>query len=473
MSCGCADNEGRMATRGRRHIRLKFDPFDKQIPPLVSQSPVVMAVAGARGGKTQAGAPRILIDSITQEDYHPDDIARGDPYLCAIGAPSFPMLQRIILPAFLSMVPDELMIGAYHQTRKRLRLRGKKGESHIYFLSGKAFESWMGMKLYRVWLDEFAQCKEALYDEIRVRLSDRKGKLLLTGTPQGPNWAYSRLYKPWDEYRKLTPEQRAADLDHPGAEVDFHTWRTVDNPHIDKKFIEQKRRAMSKRYFERTFEASWATFEGQVYEEFLEAVHVKKARDFTFKLPNGRKIGRGPNLVPLVSVYAGVDWGFAQGHAGVILVGGLDTAGRWWMLEESVTEGVLVMAEPGVDSWVTRGQTLRAKWGIEKMFCDTEAPDKIAQFKRAGLPAVPAQKDVKDGIQAVAKYIKVDAEMNEPMMYFLDSCPVSIDEHTYYHWKEGKEAPEKVADNTCDANRYMIYTAETRGRFRREPAYSG
>jgi len=462
-----------MATRGTRHIGLKFEPFDKQIPPLISRSPVTMAVAGARGGKTQVGAPRMLLDAISQEDMHPDDIQKGDPYLCAVGAPSFPMLQRIILPAFLAMVPEGLMIGPYHQTRKRLRIRGVKGESHIYFLSGKAFESWMGMKLYRVWLDEFAQCKEALYDEIRVRLSDRKGQLFLTGTPQGPNWAYHRLYKPWDERRKLSPEARLQDPDHPGAEIDFYTWRTVDNPHIDKQFIETKRRTMTKRFFERTFEASWATFEGQVYEEFMEAVHVQKVTDFTFKLPNGRKVGRGPNLVPLVSVYAGVDWGFAQGHAGVLLVGGKDTAGRWWLLEESVDERVLVHAEPGVDSWVTRAQTLRAKWGVETFFCDTEAPDKIITFKRAGLPAVGAQKDVKDGIQAVARYLKVDEETGEPMMYVLDQCPVTIDEHTYYHWEENKERPEKIADHTCDANRYMVYTAEARGRFRREPAYAG
>lgn len=462
-----------MATRSTRHIALNFEPFDRQIPPLISDAPVVMAVAGARGGKTQVGAPRVLLDAIAQDDFHPDDIARGDPYLCAIGAPSFPMLQRIILPAFLAMVPNELMIGKYHQTRKRLRIRGQKGESHIYFLSGKAFESWMGMKLYRVWLDEFAQCREALYDEIRVRLSDRKGRLFLTGTPQGPNWAYKRLYKPWDEYRKMPMEDRRADPEHPGAEVDFHTWRTIDNPHIDRKFILQKKRTMPKRFYERTFEASWATFEGQVYEEFLEAVHVKAVRDFTFKLPNGRRVGRGPNLVPLLRIYAGVDWGFAQDHAGVILVAGQDTAGRWWFLEESVDEGVLVMAEPGVDSWIMRGQALRAKWGIEMFFCDSEAPDKIVQFKRAGLPAQSAQKDVKDGIQAVAKYLKIDEETGEPMCYFLDCCVVSVDEFTYYHWKEGKEAPEKTADNTCDAGRYVIYTAEQRGRFRREPAYAG
>jgi hypothetical protein len=90
-----------------------------------------------------------------------------------------------------------------------------------------------------------------------------------------------------------------------------------------------------------------------------------------------------------------------------------------------------------------------------------------------GLKCVGAVKDVKDGIECVAKYLHVDVEANEPMFFVLDDCRATIDELTYYHWKDGKEEPEKVADNTCDALRYMIYTQETRGRFRREPNYAG
>jgi hypothetical protein len=454
-----------------RQVALKFDPFDRQIPALVSTAPITMAVAGARGGKTKAGCPRMIYDALMQEDYHPDDIAAGTPYLMAIGAPTFPMLQRIILPSFLAMCPPEVVIGKYHETRKRLRIRGRIGETHIYFLSGKAFESWMGMSLYRVWLDEFAQTKEALFDEIQTRLSDRKGRLLLTGTPQGPNWAYERLYKPWSEWRGLSEEERESDPYHPGREIEFYSWRTVDNPYIDRKFIEQKKRTMPMRFYRRTFEATWDTFEGQVYEEFLQAVHCKPRKDYRFKLPNGRVVGTGPNLIPLVKVVCGVDWGFAPGHSGVLLVGGVDTAGRWWLLQESVSEGVLVRADIGADSWITRAQALRVKWGIEYFICDTADPEAITQFKRAGLKCYGAVKHVKDGIEAVAKYLHVDEEVNEPRMFVLDDLRTTIDEVTYYHWKEGKEEPEKVADNTCDALRYLVFTQETRGRFRREPAY--
>lgn len=458
--------------RRRKKVRFKFDPFDRQVLPLCSESFITAVVTGARGGKTKLGCFANLMDAIEQPGYWPQDIEEGIPYTMAIGAPTFPMLQRIILPTFLAMAPPELLIGKYHQTRKRLRVRGLKGETHIYFLSGKAFESWMGMSLYRAWLDEFAQCKEALFDEIQVRLSDRKGRLRLTGTPQGPNWAFERVYKPWVEFKKAEAAGTLLDPDHPGRDVDFHTWRTVDNPHIDRKFIAHKEKTMPPRFFRRTFLATWETFEGQIYEEWLEAVHVKRRKDYRFKLPGGREMGRGPNLVPLVRVVAGVDWGFAPGHAGVIIVGGQDTGGRWWLLEESVSEGVLVKADPGQDSWVVRAQRLRTKWEIERFFCDTEDPSAITQFKRAKLPAVGSVKDVKPGIETVSKYFHIDEDTGEPMLYCLDDLRSTIDETTYYHWKEGKEEPEKVADNTCDALRYMLHTQEKRGRFRREPTYS-
>lgn len=453
-------------------VSVKFEPFNKQVAPLFSETPIAAVVTGARGGKTKLGCFASIMDAIEQPGYFKSDINDGLPYTMAIGAPTFPMLQRIILPTFLSMIPPELIIGKYHQTRKRLRVRGVKGESHVYFLSGNAFQSWMGMSLYRAWLDEFAQCREVLFDEVQVRLSDRKGTLRLTGTPQGPNWAFDRVYKPWSERKRIQAAGEVLDPDHPGLDIDFFTWRTVDNPWIDKTFIEHKQKTMPPRFFRRTFLATWETFEGQIYEEWLEAIHVKRREDFRFKLPCGRFVGNGERVVPLNRVVAGVDWGYAPGHAGVIIVGGQDTAGRWWLLEESVAEGVLVSADAGTDCWVTRARSLRVKWEIERFYCDTADPEAIAQFRRARLPAVMSIKDVKPGIETVSKYMHVEEDWGEPRMYAMDDLRTTIDELTYYHWLEGKEKPDKIADNTADAVRYMIHTQETKGRFRREPNYA-
>lgn len=448
---------------------VDFLPFDKQIDPCLSTASITAVVTGARAGKTMFGAFRTAMEAIEQKYYDPKDIIAEVPYVIGVGAPTFPLLQRVVLPALINRVPDRLKAARYHETKKLLRVHGMSGqETHIYFISAKYVDSWYGLKLGWVWLDEFALVKEELFDELQTRLSDNNGAMLLTGTPQGPNWAHNRLYKPWQ-----TGER---------DDIAFYNWTTMDNPYMmntpaKQVAMEEKRRTMPKRYFDRTFLATWDTFEGQIYEDWLEAYHCRPRDQFVFRLPNGRTVGSGPTAVKLNAVIAGVDWGWAPGHAGVIIVMGKDPFGRWWLLEESVEEGVLVAAEPLVDCWVNRGRTLAVKWGIERFYCDSANPEHIQQFVRAGLPAGGSDKSVGPGIECVANYVHVDEgsiqhDDDYPMLVCMSDLNVTKDEFTYYHWKEGREEPDKCQDNCMDAIRYGIYTHETAGRFTREPEYA-
>lgn len=443
-------------------VAIPFLPFDRQLGPIYSEAPIVACISGARGGKTQTGAFLTAAAAVTQDGYSLADRKTGEPYVIGVGAPTYPLLNRVILPTVLRYIPDWLKLAPYHQTNRLLRVRGQYGETHIYFISARFWESWYGLKLSYAWIDEFALIKETMYDELQTRLSDVKGRLLLTGTPQGPNWAHSRLYEQW---------RTGVDRWGQGGTIDFHQWTTLDNPYIDAAFIESKRRTMPKRYFDRTFLATWDTFEGQIYEEFLREVHVRRYRDYTFLLPRRRRVGVGTESVPLKVVIAGVDWGYGDGHPGVIVVLGLDYGGRWWLLEESVAERVLVMAEPMVDSWIVRGRGLATKWGIETFFCDTENPAAIAQFRKAGLKATGAVKDVIPGIETVASRLHIDEESLEPRLVILDGCSTTVDEFTYYHWEQGKEKPAKVQDHCMDAVRYALHTYQLRGNFRREPNF--
>jgi len=439
-------------------IKFPIDPFDRQVTALLSETEVTALVSGARGGKTQTGACAATIWALEQPGYLIKDIYADEPYVIMIGAPTFPLLYTVIVPTMLRMLPEELVVGRYNETKKRIIVQGQYGLSYIYFRSGTKVSSWYGMKPYRVWLDEFPVVKEELYDEIQTRLSDTKGRMLLTGTPQGPNWAYHRIYVPW-----LNGDER----------INFYTWRTVDNPYIDPEFIESKRKSMPSRYFKRTFEATWDTFEGQIYEEYLPDVHLQPRKNFSFFLPKtGQRMGKGEQHVRLRRVVAGVDWGYGPGHAGVILVLGLDTTGRWFVLEESVSEHLLKTAEPLVDSWTSRARALAIKWEIERFYCDTEDPEAIAQFRRSGIKAQGAVKDVLAGIQAVARYLHIDEDTLEPRLIVLSDCRATSEEFTYYHWQEGKEKPVKINDNCMDALRYGIYTDGLRGKFKHEPAYS-
>ena len=441
---------------------IQYLPHPYQRLLHLSPKRIKAAVCGARSGKTLGAAAEFIDKAIRQPGYQEQDILRGIPYTIAIGAPTYPMVDRVILPTILRLLPNSLRIGKYHGTRRLLRIQGLRGETHIYFLSGKDPEGWQGQELYGVWLDEFPLCKELLYDEIQTRVSSRKGWILLTGTPRGPNWAKTRIY----DY---------AQTKEGGEELFFISWNTSDNPYYPRDQLEYQRQTMPPKYFVRTFEASWDVFEGQIYDEFKEEIHVIDPSILRFSLPSRRRVlGNGENEVQLESVIAGVDWGYT--HNGAILVIGIDALGKYWVLDESVEREVLVSArDASQDSWARRAAVLRAHWEIETFYCDPASPEYMSQFSKRGLNTVRAAKDVHEGIECVARMLHPGPTGTYPKLLILKHCEATIEEMKFYHWKEiggeAVEAPDKSNDHCMDAMRYAIYNHNRGKVFRREPEY--
>lgn len=429
----------------------------------------------------------VTIDTaILQPNYHPEEIERKEPYKIAVAAPSFPMINHVILNSLCAAIPQSLKLGEYHYTNHLQKVRGVHGETHIRFISAKNPETWYGEKLHFVWVDEFPLIKELMFDEIQTRLTplagQRPGRLILTGTPQGQNWAHKRIYLPWVKQNQrsstsgLTESSPALDRSQSpkdserALDLDFFTWHTIDNPHLDKNYVEMKRKTLPPKYFTRTFEADWGSFEGQVFEEFLREVHVKPIADYKFVLPTGTEVGYGREEVRLKVTFAGVDWGFGTDHPGAIVVLGQDYNGQFWVLEDSLEEGLLLEGHrPTEDSWVNRARKLRNKWNVHTWYCD-HRPDNVKIFNRATLNAEMALKDIDAGIMCIAEALHItdDGRTN---FFILDKCVATIEEIVYYHWEEGKERPAKVRDHTMDALRYAMYTHQQRGGFDRELGY--
>jgi hypothetical protein len=433
-------------------------------------------VTGIRGGKTTGGIFDVQDKSIRQPGHFFSDIDAGEPYIVAIAAPLHATVQEVIRYPFCRTIPPELVVRPYHAGERNIKIRGKYGETWIFFFSAKNPFAWQGRRWNGFWMDEFPLCPELAYDEAQGRLADRQGWILLTGTPQGPNWAKQRIYDPW-----LAGDQS----------IWFHTWKTIDNPWMatgpGKAYIEEKRRTLPAKYFKRAFEASWDVFEGQVYEEFVSAVHILADEGVEFVLPSGHRTVRPGSSqgagrrrrqrIQLAVVIAGVDWGYGGGHAGAIVVCGLSRDGTWYVLEASKDEGVLVAAQGAGDSWVKRARALRTKWEVETFFCDNQAPGSIGQLRAAALPAEACYKGtkVREQIERVAMFVHPDEESGRPKMFFLkDLAAAVIDEMLFYHWLPGtnREEPAKINDHTMDALRYAIYTYLTRGTFRREIGYT-
>lgn len=446
-----------------KRVVLSYDPFVHQVGLHLAEHRVRAAVTGARGGKTECGSWDAVDAAIDQPGYWNSDIAVGKTYTMAIGAPTFPMIERVILPTVLRKIPKELITRPYNSTKHVMEIMGRRGKTTIYFISAKDPESWQGQELYYVWLDEFPLMKEHMYDEARTRLTSRRGRILLTGTPRGPNWAKRRIYD--------------ASKTEEGKEIFFTTWTTAQNPYFPKEELEYARRTMPPKYFARNFLASWDVFEGQIFDEYASGVHERPAAHYTFRLPdNRRRIGTGPEVVWLDHVFAGKDWGF--GHHGAFVVVGRARDGRFFVLDEVWEEGLLVQARsPHQDSWVRRIRPIIAKWGVEAVHCGPDRPENIRILQEAGIKADAALDDVWEGIQEVSKLLHVDPESQEPRLTILSNCVRVLDEIVFYHWKkdsttgESSEKPEKIDDDAIDALRYALYTFIARGSFVREPNY--
>lgn len=446
-------------------VDLPYRPFYQQWE--VHQAKAVREVglfAGIRGGKSRCAGYHVLSKCILQENWTENQRRLGHPYRVWIAAKTFRLLNQSIIPAFRQLVPKELD-PRYHGTDHRLSFQGMKTRTEITFMHGDP-ESWVADSLNGVWIDEAAQVVERCYDEARGRLMDTIGWLVLSGTPEGPNWVYHRFYLPWEKEGHTA--QRA-----------FFRWRSMDNPYLDRAEIARDKREMPEKFFNRRYLATFDSFAGQVYDEFDHRIHVEAARDeagrdrFTF-LRQGKPIGpwRGPNAIAIDEVAYAMDWGFGENNPGVLLCFGL-AGGRWWALDEQYEARVYVHA--GADSWLNRARRMMAKWGEGSIYCDN-APENVALFSDAGFDVWPAEKgqgSVMAGIQVVAKYLHPDGVSGEPRLLLLDTCRNLIAEFPVYHLDEKKEQPVKSFDHALDATRYLLTTYEKYGGWNPEPNFRG
>jgi len=312
----------------------------------------------------------------------------------------------------------------------------------IDYVSGDRADTIPGVGWDGCWWTEAARLKGEVYDDaIYTRLTgkpDRKsGWGIFDTTPKGRNWFWSTLA------RRADPADPLYD-----PEFALHGWTTADNLRSPAAQAEvaKARRRLPWRYFRRDYLASFEAFEGQVWDEFERKVHVVPA-------------SRVPSQFARVIIP--VDWGYR--NPGVLLAIGLTGDGDAYVFREAYESGVQVRG--GGATWTSRAKEWADELHPDSFACDPSAPDNIAAFVEAGLPAHAADNAVADGIRRVAErlhYVSRDGGLVvPPRLYVSDECPITIREVEGYHYhprREGghSEEPEKVNDHTCDALRMGV-----------------
>lgn len=453
------------------NILAGCDPHDPQRGYIESDATFASALAGIGGGKsygTMYACLRLMARDAAL--YH----ARGERWQYVPEVPVWNqdpfLLYWLIGPTYrLSLRLERELIGALRPHWKELVL-AYKGR-HIMLRGGILFEIKSGDRpdtlvadyVDGIGITEAARLNPKAWNEaLHTRLRGRAPKSGDNGrapgwarfdsTPKGRNWWWRDVLRHGDkddpkyDGRHLDPTSERYGLP---PQYENHRWRTVDNDRSPATvaFAADAKRTMPARYYRRDFEAALDTFEGQIYDEFSEAVHVIDDAD----------------LPAMVETIGGQDWGWS--HPGCLVVVGRDGDGSWYVLDEVYETGLLVEPQAGGDSWVNRAQEMVERWKCSSIECGPDRPENIVTYQRHGLPAQGADDAVYDGIQRLATrmhYAAADGVLAEikPTWFVHRRCANVIRQIGGYKWREfnadrpHKEEPLKVEDDAADAVRY-------------------
>jgi hypothetical protein len=403
----------------RQPKTVEIEASNEQLQFLSSTASNVVFQGGARSGKTWAGVLKALLM-----------LAEQPGVVGMYVAPTYKQLGQAAEPHLVTL-GDKLGMVRRWQRNKTEGTISLPGGGTMLLRSTDNPEGLLGATLGWMVGDEVGLWSQQAYNYLQDRLSDPRGtrQAYFTFTPKGMNWT-SRVLG--------TPRE--------GLEIIRAT--TFQNRTLPQDYLDRLRREHGEGslYWRQEVLGEYVAWEGLVYPQFDAAHHVAEP-------PAGES---------LLRVVVGVDWGWT--NPGVMLVVGLDAAGRYWVLEE------VYERQRGLDWWVTQGQRLRDKWGASVFLCDPAEPGNIDALRIGDCQAVAANNRVLPGITAVASRFAADE------IRFAEACVETIAELGMYIWKQRSDGtirndePEKVNDHGMDALRYGVlgllegagvYTIET------------
>lgn len=426
-----------------RQLEFLQKTFDKDGPKFIAY------VGGVGSGKTMSLCINILSQAIIY----------GGIYI--IGRQHAPELRRTTLKTFLDICPKELII-EYRIADMEVKLKSATGKpAIIYFVGLDESDKLRSLNLSGAGIDECTQVGEGAFMLLLNRLRNPDGlrKIVMAGNPAGHDWVYHRFAK-----KDVFETSEAADMHY------LIKAPSTENTHLGQDYLDSMKAIYSKEKYDTEVLGSFDSFIGQVYDEFVPAIHVIPP----FKLPDHW------------TRVLGIDHGFRNAAAGIY--GAVDGDGniyvykefyqREWLIQEIVEgkgekpgllgllgEDKLEVAAIDPSTRALRNEgTNNSKQRLEK-FSDY---DIYCKYLPEDFPLICANNEVTAGIDRVKSYMKIDSLTKKPRLRIFSTCTTLIDEILSYRWQElpdsqqglrsNKETVVKVNDHSLDALRYMIMT---------------
>lgn len=370
-----------------------------------------LLVAGARYGKSLAQAREALRELLAL------------PLRGWIVAPQY-ILGR---PEFSYLLRGLLQVGAAAGARwvdsaAICRIVTPAGGT-VRVMSSFRPEGLMGVELDWLLVCEAAHMHSQVVPAfLRPRLTSRRGRMVVGGTPRGGNWFLELWVRAGD----------AGDWDC----FQFPTW---DNPLVDAAEIESARAILPPETFDEQYGGQFRPRSGRVYPEFDRALHVRPWQ------------AQPPGLV-----FRGIDFGYRAPSACLWLI--LDDRGRAHVLREHYAP--LQMMDQLARSITEVDDELAAQGlRVGPAWADPSGAGHIATLGVHGIRANRAHNSIATGLDLVRTLLRVGPD-GAPGLTVDPGCVNLVAEFENYQWADarpGAEAlPAKGQDHALDALRYVL-----------------
>ena len=219
-----------------------------------SDARFVAAIAGWQGGKTTAGAAKLIrkIDEDTNEWYVGGKKPFDKPRYWIV-APTTEILVNATIPKFLELLPEDSYI--YSTNKFTITIR----DSGVQIIGKSAFKpaTIEAATLNGIWADEPGLYKREAWIKLRPRINVRNGFIIFTTTPYAMSWIYDEVYIRYLEGDK---------------DFDVISWRSIDNPYFSKEEYYKEQKLLPEDEFAMKYEGKFTYLTGMVYQ-FKKHVH--------------------------------------------------------------------------------------------------------------------------------------------------------------------------------------------------------
>ena len=266
--------------------------------------------------------------------------------------------------------------------------------------------------------------EDAFNIALRPTLDKLGSKAIFISTPRGKNNWFSKFF------------QRGFSDEYPGWASVHSDYR--ENPRVSEADILEAKKSMSANHFKQEYEASFNSFEGQIFR-FNADECCRNLDEYDFSKDD---------------VIMGLDIGFKDATAGIVLAYNFDE-NVFYALDE------YLMSEKTTDQHAAAVKELEAKFNIQFIFIDSAAQQTRYDWAyNHDIATINANKSVLDGIA----FCQALVENNR--LIISQKCTNLLAAMDQYRWDPNaaliKERPEHSEwSHMADALRYALYSYTT------------